>query len=72
MHSLKVLCLALSRRNLDQVRRDLAALEELGCQYVLLDNYHDDLEAIKDNETSWRMLAVMAEKVVDLANQTVY
>ena len=48
------------------------SLEELGCQYVLLDNYHDDLEAIKNNEASWSMLALMADKVVDLANQTVY
>ncbi len=58
--------------SLDQVRRDMAGLEELGCQYVLLDNYHDDLEAIKHNEASWSMLAVMAEKIVDLAKETVY
>ena len=58
--------------SLDQIRRDVAGLEELGCQYVLLDNYFDDLEAIKDNEASWSMLAAMADKVVDLANQTVY
>ena len=57
--------------SLDQVHRDLAELESLGCSYVVLDTYFDDLEAVKHNETSWRMLAVMAEKVLDLGNQTV-
>jgi probable F420-dependent oxidoreductase len=57
--------------NLEQVHRDMAGLEELGCQYVLLDTFYDDLEAIKHHETSWRMLATMAEKVLDLPNQTV-
>ena len=57
--------------SLDQVQRDLAELEELGCAYVLLDTYCDDVEAVRHGETSWRMLAVMAEKVLDLANQTV-
>ena len=57
--------------SLDQVRRDLAELEILGCSYVLLDTYFDDPEATRNSETSWRMLAVMAEKVLDLGNQTV-
>ncbi len=57
--------------SLDQVHRDLAELESLGCSYVLLDTYFDDPEATRDSETSWRMLAVMAEKVLDLENQTV-
>ena len=58
--------------SVEQIRRDMAGLEELGCQYVLLDNYYDDLEAIKNNEASWSMLAVMAEKVVDLGRETIY
>ena len=58
--------------SVEQIRRDMAGLEELGCQYVLLDNYYDDLEAIKNNEASWSMLAVMAEKVVDLGHETIY
>ncbi len=54
-----------------QVHRDLAELESLGCEYVLLDNFFDDIEAVSRNETSWRMLAAMAEKVLDLGNETV-
>ena len=58
--------------SVEQIRRDMASLEELGCQYVLLDNYYDDIEAIKNNEASWSMLAVMAEKVLDLGRETIY
>ena len=57
--------------SLDQVHRDLAELEEMGCCYVVLDNYFDDPEAMRHHETSWRMLSVMAEKVLDLENQSV-
>ena len=57
--------------SLEQVRRDLTELEELGCAYVLLDTFCDDPESLKHGETSWRMLATMAENVLDLGNQTV-
>ena len=57
--------------SLDQVHRDLAELEELGCTYVVLDTYADDIDAIGDNEPSWQMLSLMAEKVLDLGKQTV-
>jgi probable F420-dependent oxidoreductase len=57
--------------SLDQVRRDLAALEELGCAYVLLDTYRDDLAAVRNNEEAWRFLAELAEKALDLKQQTV-
>ena len=57
--------------DIDQVHRDLAELENLGCSYVILDTYADDLEAIKNNEISWRMLTTLAEKILDLSNQTV-
>ena len=57
--------------SLDQVHRDLAELEELGCSYVVLDNYFDDPEAMRHHEASWRMLSVMAERVLDLENQSV-
>jgi len=56
---------------LDQVRGDLRALEELGCDYVLLDRYYDDIDATRNSETAWRMLAIMAERVLDLANETI-
>jgi len=54
----------------DQMRRDLEALEALGCTYVLLDTYCDDIEATRHPETAWRMLTVMAEKVLDLPQET--
>ena len=57
--------------SLDQVHKDLAELEDLECAYVLLDTFCDDPEAIRHGETSWRMLATMAETVLDLGNQTV-
>ena len=46
--------------NLDQVRDDLLVLETLGCDYVLLDTHHDDIEASRNLEEQWRMLAVIA------------
>ena len=57
--------------SLDQVHKDLAELESLGCSYVVLDTYADNLEAIKHNEASWHMLSVLADSVLDLANETV-
>jgi probable F420-dependent oxidoreductase len=57
--------------SLDQVRGDLQALAELGCQYVLLDSFYDDIEATRNSEAAWRMLAVLAEQVLDLANETI-
>lgn len=57
--------------SLEQVHRDLAELEALGCSYVVLDTYPDDVETLGHDETWWRMLSVMAEKVLDLENQTV-
>jgi hypothetical protein len=53
------------------VRGDLQALAELGCQYVLLDSFYDDIEATQNSEAAWRMLAVLAEQVLDLANETI-
>ena len=57
--------------SLDQVHRDLAQLEELGCTYVALDTYADDIDAIGNNEASWQMLSLMAEKVLDLDKRAV-
>ena len=57
--------------SLDQIRADLEGLQALGCQYVLLDTFYDDVEATTHHETSWRMLATVAEKAVDLPNETV-
>ncbi len=56
---------------IDQIRSDLEELEALGCAYVLLDTFYDDVEATKHHETSWRMLTTVAEKALDLENQSV-
>jgi probable F420-dependent oxidoreductase len=56
---------------LAQVRRDLDELQRLGCAYVLLDTFYDDIEATKDHEAAWRMLTTLAEKALDLKNETV-
>jgi hypothetical protein len=55
---------------LGQVRADLAALQELGADYVLFDTYLDDPEATRHHETMWRMYTVLAEQVLDLGRQT--
>ena len=55
--------------SLDQVRADLEALAGLGASHVLLDTYTDDVEATRHHETSWRMLTLLAEQVLDLAGE---
>ena len=55
---------------LDQVRADLVALESLGARYVLFDTYLDDPEATRHHEVMWRMLATLAEQVLDLPHHT--
>jgi probable F420-dependent oxidoreductase len=56
---------------IDQIHRDLAALEALGCTHVVLDTHYDDVEATRDYRAAWRMLTVMAESVLNLDRQTV-
>jgi probable F420-dependent oxidoreductase len=56
---------------LEQVHADLAALEALGVPAVLLDTYDDDPETTRDPGPAWRQLALLAERVVDLARETV-
>ena len=55
---------------LDQMRKDLEALESLGAAYVLLDSAGDDPQATRHHEPVWRMLTTLAEKVLDLSQQT--
>ncbi len=57
--------------SIEQIRGDLFELEELGCAYVLFDTFYDDIEATRHPENSWRMLATVAEKALDLANESV-
>jgi alkanesulfonate monooxygenase SsuD/methylene tetrahydromethanopterin reductase-like flavin-dependent oxidoreductase (luciferase family) len=56
--------------SLDQVRADLEALAKLDASHVLLDTYTDDPEATRHHETGWRMLATLAERVLDLPRET--
>ncbi len=56
---------------MDQIRRDLEELQALGCTYVLLDSFYGDVEATKNHETTWRMLAAVAEEALDLENECV-
>ena len=56
--------------SLDQVRGDLEALARLGARDVLLDTYTDDAEATRYHEVGWRMLAMLAERVLDLPKET--
>jgi probable F420-dependent oxidoreductase len=56
---------------LDQVRRDLAALLDLGAAYVLLDTViAEDVQATKHHEVAWAMLGTLAERVLDLAGES--
>jgi probable F420-dependent oxidoreductase len=56
---------------LDQVRADLAALLEMGAAYVLLDTViAEDVEATRNHEAAWAMLAALADRVLDLPRQT--
>ena len=55
---------------LDQVHTDLKALQGLGASYVLFDTFYGDVDAIRQHETSWRMLTTLVEKVVDLRHET--
>ena len=58
---------------IDQVHGDLEALEELGAEYVLLDTKRSSPTAgsARHHEEAWRMLTTLAEKVLDLENETV-
>jgi hypothetical protein len=52
------------------MRGDLEALQALDAQYVLLDTFHDDVEATRRPEAAWDMLTTMAAKVLDLPHET--
>jgi hypothetical protein len=56
--------------NVEQVRGDLKRLQELDAEHVTLDWYTGDLDATSDHERGWRMLAVLADEVIDLANES--
>ena len=55
---------------LEQIRADFAALEALGCPYVLLDFFTGDVEATRNPETYFRVLETLNEKLLDLPRQS--
>ena len=58
---------------LDQVRGDLEALQAMGAEYVLLDTKRNSPTAAspRHHEEAWRTLTILAEKALDLDNETV-
>jgi probable F420-dependent oxidoreductase len=58
----------------DQLRADLAMLEELGCSHVVLDSFNaawQDASATLDYERTWDQYRTVAAEVFDLAAGTV-
>ena len=55
---------------LDQIRGDLEGLRSLDAKYVLFDTYAGDPEAIKHPESDQTLLATLAERVLDLRNES--
>lgn len=58
---------------LDQIRRDLEALQTLGAAYVLLDSKRNSPTALasQHHEEAWRTLTLLAEKAIDLAHESI-
>ena len=58
---------------MDQVRGDLEALEAMGAEYVLLDTKRNSPTASspRHHEEAWSTLTVLAEKALDLEDETV-
>ena len=57
--------------SLDQLHADLLALQELGAEHVILDWNTGDLAATQDHNHGWAMLALVAEKILDLNKEAV-
>jgi probable F420-dependent oxidoreductase len=58
---------------LDQIRRDLEALQTLGATYVLLDSKRNSPTALlaQHHEEAWRTLTLLAEKAIDLEHESI-
>lgn len=55
---------------LEQIHSDFVRLEKLGCPYVVLDFFTGDVEATRRSEPYFRILQMLAEKVLDLRRET--
>jgi probable F420-dependent oxidoreductase len=58
---------------LDQIRRDVEALQTLGATYVLLDSKRNSPTALlaQHHEEAWRTLTLLAEKAIDLEHESI-
>jgi alkanesulfonate monooxygenase SsuD/methylene tetrahydromethanopterin reductase-like flavin-dependent oxidoreductase (luciferase family) len=54
---------------LDQIRRDLAELQEVGAQYVVFDTYHGRPEELSDASAARRTIDLLLTHVVDAPAQ---
>ena len=61
---------AVGHGNIDQIRDDLKNLELLGAEYILLDTYAGKPDQNLHPERDWAMLSEVAERIVDLSNQS--
>jgi probable F420-dependent oxidoreductase len=57
--------------SLDQIHADLEAITSLGAEYVLLDTYAGEPEQTRHPEKDWALLALLADQVLDLANERI-
>jgi len=57
--------------SLEQVHADLVELHELGAEHVILDWNTGEVAATQDHHHGWEMLALLADKVLDLRNAAV-
>ena len=57
---------------IEQIKRDLVGLQELGAEYVLLDSFLGYTSPqLHHPERDWDMLSTVAHKLIDLPNETV-
>jgi hypothetical protein len=57
---------------LDQIRADLDILQELGAEYVLFDTKRNNATAntLDHYEDAWNVMTTIAEKAIDVDNET--
>jgi alkanesulfonate monooxygenase SsuD/methylene tetrahydromethanopterin reductase-like flavin-dependent oxidoreductase (luciferase family) len=55
---------------LDQIRRDLEGLAELGAEYVVLDTYHGNPDDLTDTAVAEHALEMLVERVIEAASGT--
>ncbi|MDP6716375.1 MAG: TIGR03619 family F420-dependent LLM class oxidoreductase, partial [SAR202 cluster bacterium] len=58
--------------SLDQIRGDLEILQELNAEYVVFDTKrnHETAGTTRHHDDAWKVLATLADKAIDLDNET--